>query len=434
MKKFITSLFFTLLSVGVMAQESLTLQDAIATGLDKNLNIQIVSKTVDQTTNDYDKSIGGFLPNVSVSASKSFSNTNVTQQFVNDNAPREIDGAKSNTLDVSPTLRWTIFDGLGMFYTRDRLAEQMGLAEDDLKVQIENTIAQISTAYYIIVLEQERLRVLEDALELSATRVELAQTRYEVGKTSKLDYLQAQVDFNTDQSNILQQKEVVFNAFVDLNRLMGAELSNTYNVESVFTVEQSLELKSLLESANLNNPSLLRAQRNREIAFLQTKEVKAELLPQLSLSFGYNFNDRNSDAGFLISNTSKGINYGVSASWTILNGFDVKRRQQNAQIAVETRELEVQDLKQQLEADIRKAYINYENSIALSELEERNFEIAQENYEIAQDRYNIGNATALEIREAQVNFVQAELRRLQAAFNVQVQEVELKRLAGENLQ
>jgi outer membrane protein TolC len=93
----------------------------------------------------------------------------------------------------------------------------------------------------------------------------------------------------------------------------------------------------------------------------------------------------------------------------------------------------VQDLKQQLEADIRKAFINYENSLALSELEERNFEIAEENYEIAQDRYNIGNATALEIREAQVNFVQAELRKLQAAFNVQVQEVELKRLAGENL-
>lgn len=416
-----------------MAQQSLTLQEAVATGLEKNLNIQIVSKTVDQTTNDYDKSIGEFLPNVSVTASKSFSNTNVTQQFVNDDAPREINGAKSNTLDVSPTLRWTIFDGLGMFYTRDRLAEQMGLAEDDLKVQIENTIAQISTAYYIIVLEQERLRVLEDALELSATRVELAKTRYEVGKTSKLDYLQAQVDYNTDQSNILQQKEVVYNAFVDLNRLMGADLENRYSVQSAFEVERSLELNGLLESANLNNPSLLRAQRNREIAYLQTKEVKAELLPEISLNFGYNFNDRNSDAGFLISNTSKGINYGVSASWTILNGFDVKRRQQNARIAVETRELEVQDLKQQLEADIRKAYINYENSLALSELEERNFEIAEENYEIAQDRYNIGNATALEIREAQVNFVQAELRKLQAAFNVQVQEVELKRLAGENL-
>ncbi|MBO6761376.1 MAG: TolC family protein, partial [Roseivirga sp.] len=240
-------------------------------------------------------------------------------------------------------------------------------------------------------------------------------------------------DYNTDQSNILQQREVVYNAFVDLNRLMGADLENRYSVQSTFEVERSLELNGLLESVNLNNPSLLRARRNREIAYLQTKEVKAELLPEISLNFGYNFNDRNSDAGFLISNTSKGINYGVSASWTILNGFDVKRRQQNARIAVETRELEVQDLKQQLEADIRKAFINYENSLALSELEERNFEIAEENYEIAQDRYNIGNATALEIREAQVNFVQAELRKLQAAFNVQVQEVELKRLAGENL-
>lgn len=421
------------LSTGLIAQEGLTLEQAITTGLDKNLNIKIVEKTVDQTTNDYDKSIGGLLPQVSVTASKSFSNTNVSQQFLNDPAPREINGAQSNTFDVSPTLRWTIFDGLGMFYTRNRLAEQVGLAEDDLKVQIENTIAQISNAYYVTVLEQERLRVLQDALELSSARVELAKTRYEVGKTSKLEYLQAQVDYNTDQSNVLQQTEVVYNAFVDLNRLMGAELDTRYNVESAFTVEESLELQQLLQSANLNNPGLLRAQRNREIAFLQTKEVKAEFLPQISLNLGYNYNNRNSDAGFLISNQSRGFNYGISASWTILNGFDIKRRQQNAKIVAESRELEVQDMKQQLEADIRKAFINYENSMALRELEERNFEIAQENYDIAQERYNIGNATALEIREAQVSFVQAELRKVQAAFSIQIQEVELNRLAGNNL-
>lgn len=427
-------LILCLLSAGTLsAQEKLTLEEAISIGLEKNLSIKITEKSVEQATNDYDKSAGAFLPQVSVSAGKSFSNTNVLQQFVNDNAPREINGAKSNTLDVSPSLRWTIFNGLGMFYARDRISETMGLAEDDLKIQIENTIAQISTAYYRLVLEQERLRVLEEALKLSEDRVALAKTRYEVGKTSKLDYLQAQVDYNSDQSNVLNQKEVVFNALIDLNQLMGVELETGYVTDVNFQANENLQIESLLESAQLNNPGLLRAQRTREIAYLQTKEVRAERFPQLSVNFGYNFNDRNSDAGFLISNTSKGVNYGVSASWNILNGFDVKRRLQNAQIQVETRELEIQNLKLQLESDIRKAFVNYQNSIALRNLEVQNFSIAEENYDIALERYKLGNATPLEIREAQINFVQAELRRIQASFGVQVQEIELNRLAGNNI-
>ncbi|HEY9117576.1 MAG TPA: TolC family protein, partial [Roseivirga sp.] len=375
-------LILCLISAGSLtAQEILTLEEAISIGLEKNLSIKITEKTVEQTTNDYEKSVGAFLPQVTVTAGKSFSNTNVLQQFVNDNAPREINGAKSNTLDVSPSLRWTIFNGLGMFYTRDRIGETMGLAEDDLKIQIENTIAQISTAYYRLVLEQERLRVLEEALLLSEARVALAKTRYEVGKTSKLDYLQAQVDYNSDQSNILNQKQVVFNAKIDLNQLMGVELENGYETDVNFQADESLQIELLLESAQLNNPGLLRAQRSREIAYLQTKEINAERFPQLSVNFGYNFNDRNSDAGFLISNTSKGINYGLSASWNLFSGFDVNRRMQNAQIQVEARELEIQNLKLQLESDLRKAYLNYQNSIALRNLEVENFSIAQENYD-----------------------------------------------------
>ena len=409
------------------------MQEAIIKGLENNLSIKISEKARDIGANDYDKSIGEFLPQVSVTANKNFSTSNVVQQFVNDTEPRTIDGAKSNTLDVSPVLNWTIFDGLGMFYSRDRFKQQMNLVEDDLKIQIENTIAQISSAFYTLALEEERLRVLKDALTLSAKRVEFAKVRYEVGKTSKLEYLQAQVDYNTDQSNIMVQEEVVANTLVDLNRLMGEELDDDYAVPTDFIPAAEMNLNDLLQSSQLNNPGLVRAQRAQELSLMELKEINAERLPTVNLNLGYNFNDRNSDAGFLISNTSKGVNYGVSASWNILNGLDVKRRQQNAKITIESRALEVQDLKQQLEADVRKVYVNYQNSLSLRTLEEANYEIATENFDIAQERYRLGNSNALELREAQVNLVQAELRKVLAGYNVKMAEIELKRLAGQNL-
>ncbi len=434
MMKRINFLFFScLLSISLSAQEQLSLQDAIIKGLESNLSIKISEKARDIGVNDYDKSIGEYLPQVSVTAGKNFSTSNVVQQFVNDNEPRTIDGAKSNTLDVSPVLNWTIFDGLGMFYARDRFEKQMNLVNDDLKIQIENTIAQISSAFYTLALEEERLRVLKDALELSKTRVDFAKVRYDVGKTSKLEYLQAQVDYNTDQSNIMLQEEVVANTLVDLNRLMGEALETNYVVPTEFIPNVEMNLNDLLQSSQLNNPGLVRAQRARELSLSQLKEINAERLPTVNFNLGYNFNDRNSDAGFLISNTSKGVNYGFSASWNILNGFDVKRRQQNAKITIESRELEVQDLKQQLEADVRKVFVNYQNSLSLRTLEETNYEIAVENFDIAQERYRLGNSNALELREAQVNLIQAELRKVLAGYNIKMAEIELKRLAGENL-
>lgn len=434
MMKRINFLFFScLLSISLSAQEQLSLQDAIIKGLENNLSIKISEKARDIGVNDYDKSIGEYLPQVSVTAGKNFSTSNVVQQFVNDNEPRTIDGAKANTLDISPLLNWTIFDGLGMFYARDRFEQQMNLVEDDLKVQIENTIAQISSAFYTLALEEERLRVLKDAFELSGKRVDFAKVRYEVGKTSKLEYLQAQVDYNTDQSNIMLQEEVVANTLVDLNRLMGEALEKNYAVPTEFVPDIEMNLNTLLQSSQLNNPGLVRAQRARELSLTQLREINAERLPTVNFNLGYNFNDRNSDAGFLISNTSKGVNYGFTASWNILNGFDVKRRQQNAKITIESRELEVQDLRQQLEADVRKVFVNYQNSLSLRTLEETNYEIAVENFDIAQERYRLGNSNALELREAQVNLVQAELRKVLAGYNIKMAEIELKRLAGQNL-
>lgn len=433
MRKLKLTLILSLFCVATIAQENLSIEEAIRLGLEKNLSIRISRKNAEIGANNYDKSIGALLPTANISASKNFSTTNVEQQFLGDSEPRVIDGAQSNTLDISPTLRWTIFNGLGMFAARERLREQQLLGEDDLRVVIENNIASISNAYYRIVLENDRLRVFQGALQLSQSRVELAKTRYEVGKSSKLDYLQAQVDFNTDKSNLIAQQELIYNVRVDMNRLLGSELEQVYSIAPDFALDTTLVLEPLLNSSFVNNPGIIRAQRARDISFIQQRELKAERYPVIDLNLGYNYNTRNSDAGFLISNTSRGFNYGVSASLNIFNGFDLRRREQNNKIQLESNELAIIDLKQQLEADIRKTYVNYQNSIVLKNLEELNFEVATENYDIALERYKLGNSNAIELREAQVNLVQAEIRKITAQYAVKVAEIELTRLAGYNL-
>ena len=65
-----------------------------------------------------------------------------------------------------------------------------------------------------------------------------------------------------------------------------------------------------------------------------------------------------------------------------------------------------------------------------STLEKENLEVAKENNEIAQERYEIGLSNALELRESQINLINAELRAQNAAFAAKVAEITLQFLAG----
>tara|TARA_R110001599_G_scaffold86043_1_gene230914 strand:+ start:21815 stop:23122 length:1308 start_codon:yes stop_codon:yes gene_type:complete len=431
MKIALALFFFALIKVS--AQEPLTIAEAVQLGLEHNLSIKISKKSAETSANNSDMSYGALLPTFGVTANKSFSNTDVTQQLANSNETREIKDAKTNNLNISPTLNWTVFDGLGMFHTRDRLKAQAQLGEDDLQIQIENNIALISNAYYRVVLEQERARVFQDALDLSKQRLGLAYTRYEVGKASKLVYLQAQVDYNSDSSSFLIQEELIHNVKLELNRLLGQDLEMEYEITSGFSFDSSIQLEEVLAEANLNSPTVVRAQRNRDINYLQIKELNAEKYPTVNLNFGYTYNDRNSDAGAVLSNLSTGFNYGAGLSFNIFNGFDLNRREQNAKIQLEVTELQIRDLTQSLESDVRKVYGNYRNSIRLNQLEELNLEVAKENYDIALERFKVGNSTAIELREAQINLVQAEIRKITSQYNVKLSEIELKRLSGGNV-
>ena len=80
--------------------------------------------------------------------------------------------------------------------------------------------------------------------------------------------------------------------------------------------------------------------------------------------------------------------------------------------------------------DIKTRYINYRNNLDLLKLEKENLSVAKENNEIAQERYQIGLSNALELRESQINLINAEIRYQNAAFAAKQAEIELKYLSG----
>ncbi|MDP4655636.1 MAG: TolC family protein [Algoriphagus sp.] len=412
-------------------QESLNLEKALELGLENNLQIKIGVEN--QSLRSLDKKIAAgnfFMPTLNANYLRSFSTEDVTQTFVSDpENPREIDAAKSRNKAYS-------FVGIYGFrpeslVTMRRLGLLEEISELEAKIIVENTIAGISTAYYRLILELQRFKVLEQTLALSKARLEIAQAQYELGGAGKRDFLAAQVDYNGDSSLLMTQYQVIQNARVNLNELLATDPSTDYLIQdSTISIGKTLSLDELVENAFLDNKLLLANQRRNNDAFLQLKELQAQRLPALNLNSSFNNSVFNSDAGFLIQNERQGLNYGGSITFNLFSGLTLNRRIQSAKVNQRIQDYSLEQFEIQLKSDLQRAYNTYDNNLGLLSIEQKNYQVAKENSEIALERFRLGIASYLEFRDAQVNLLSAENRLITSVYQIKEQEIELLRLSG----
>jgi len=426
--------FLLLLPWQAFSQEVLTIEQAIQMLLANNYSVKIAERNTQVAANNYTLGNAGFLPNLSLNASKTYNINDSRVTFFPDLSGavrvQNVSGARGNNQQANATLIWTIFNGMAMFNAYSRFGELKQAGRDSLQIVIENSVATLSNNYYNVIQQRQRLNVLTSALVISAQRLELARAQYQVGSGSKLNYLAAQVDFNTDSSAVILQRQQLQNAKVGVNQVLSREANTPFSVVDTILVDETLDLAALKETARRNNPSLLLAQHRNNATYYTTKIVQGQRWPTINLFTGYGYNQNTAQTGFASENRNLGFNYGISASMNIFNGFNQSRQIQNAKIQQEISEYRIKDLLVQLDANLEVAYNDYRNSLNLLSLEQQNLNVARQNVEIAVERYRIGVATFLELRDVQLNVVRTAGRLIDAQFNTKLAEIELLRLSS----
>src|SRR5690606_33591403 len=148
------------------------------------------------------------------------------------------------------------FDGWRMFARHDQLEAIKELGEAELQQGIMKTVSEVMTTYFNLVQQKQRLNALDSTLVISKQRVDLAQNRFEIGKASKLELLNAQVDQNTAQTLYFRQQQLSENTRTRLNELTGREIKIDCQVVDLILVDESLDISVLEERAKAQNPQL----------------------------------------------------------------------------------------------------------------------------------------------------------------------------------
>lgn len=411
------------------AQEIITLETAVKIALDNNFEIKIASNN--SLINKANVAIGnaGMLPTLaaSVTANNRVQNSSQTLQS---GVVNSLDNAKNNSLNYGVNLDWTVFDGFRMFARYDQLKELQKLGEAQLKQTILSKINAVTSTYFDLVQQQQQLKALDSTIVISNQRLALAQNRFGIGKASKLEVLNAQVDMNTDKVSLLKQKELYANTKILFNQILARDTKTDFQVTDGIKVDSGLLLPELTALAEKQNPQLEAQIIGLKIAELQLKQVKANRYPTIRLNTGYNLSETQASLGFATATSAKGFNYGISAAVNVFDGFSQQRNENIAQLQIANSNLSIQEQNLALQSQLATSYQTYLTNIELIELEEKNESIAKQNLAITLDKFKIGTITTLEFRTAQLNYVNAKVRNSNAQFQAKLSEIALKELAG----
>ncbi len=411
------------------AQEILTLENATKIALENNFEIKIATTNLKIDNTNVAIGNAGMLPSISADVvdNNGFQNTSQTRA---DGTKINLRNAENNSLTYGVGLDWTIFDGLKMFAKYDQLKELEKLGDAQLKKTILNKISDVNSVYYDLVQQQQQLSHLDSTIVISKKRVEFTKNRYTIGKGSKLDVLNAQVDLNTDIGNLLKQKQTYANSKTLLNQILASDLKKEFIVTDTIMVDRKLNLGELMELARKQNPELITQIINKKVTELQLKQIKGDRYPTIKLNTGYNFNDSKSSSGYNIQSATRGLNYGFTASLNLFDGNAQNRNEKIAKLQIENSNLVIEQQKVSLNTELTVSFQTYLVNIELIDLEEDNVSISKQNLEITAEKFRIGTITSVEFRAAQQNYINAKIRLSNAQFQAKLSEITLRELAG----
>ncbi|MGD9898245.1 MAG: TolC family protein, partial [Calditrichaceae bacterium] len=408
----------------VDGQELLTIQDAVNIAVENNHGILVSRNNESVSRNNIHLGNAGMLPKIDIVAST----------YYNDNEIETLTGTANQSVTsnaASIQVSYNIFNGFADLYGYKKLINSGEMSSLQARATIENTIFQVSSAYFDVARAMESMKIAKEALAISNERLERAKNRSFYGQANSIDVLSAQVDLNADSVSFVNTQLTLDRAERNLNLLLNRPLDERFTVNSNVSFNREYNIEELLENGQKFNASfLIQSAQLKQSTFDQKIAVSA-YMPQLNLQSSYGYNDLNDELNINLDAPDRNFQVGLSVSINLFNGFQNNIRMQNAGIEVKSQQLLMDENLKILNTELTNTWQTYKNSLYILDIQRRNLSSAELNFERTKELYNLGQVTTTQFREAQLNLIRARNDIITARFDAKLNEIELLRLSGQ---
>ncbi|MEM9886289.1 MAG: TolC family protein [Bacteroidota bacterium] len=434
--KYSILLFFLIATSSLTAQALLTLQEAINSAINNNLELKSEQFNQQIAQNSITKANAGQMPTISASGSLEYGHAPFTRQELaipnptGENTVNEFDFTNSTQGLLAASANYTLYDGKQGKYRYEQLQRQYGISNTQVEMLTERIINQTVSAYIVVARQQNLLSLNKQSIELSQERIERLEAQAKYGTAIKLQLTQAAVDLKSDSATLRTTALNLERAKNDLSLLIGQSADNEFRVEEIFQLTPDLEYTTL-QSDVLNNNNALEL--NNQLLALNELSLQLTQTAYQPRVQGYvegSYVRIMDEANILFENQQLGFNIGLRVSYNLFDGGLRKMREQNAILAIEQQRTNRAKTVLDLSTQLNTAFLQYEDSQEQLRIEESNLVLFEENYERVADNYKLGQASATDLRAAQLNLNAANNRINNLRYNIKLSETVLLYLSG----
>jgi outer membrane protein TolC len=316
----------------------------------------------------------------------------------------------------------------GTFFQRDS-------AYFALRNTIDQTIANVKTQFYQVIVNRELIVVQEDSVALLESQLKDQQNRFEAGTVPRFNVLQAQVQLYNQIPQLIAARNAYRISVLQLAKTLGLDYMPGPRVRlplraigDISYVPREINLAAAIEEGKRNRPFLKQQRANVLNAIEQVHVAIGTWLPNVNATGGGEWLSSEFNSSF--GHVKKGWLTTATGNWTIFDSGMAWGKIQEQRALLSEAEIVYDDDVRQVDLEIQQAASNLQQNRETVTATEKNLETSAEALRLAKARLDAGAGTQLDVLNAQVQQTTAQSTNLQALFGYVSSLAEFDRATG----
>ena len=400
------------------------LQKHISKALENNLDIRIALQNIASAEAYLKQSKAAYAPTLTVGPGYTFQTQSLNTQF------GQIIGERRyvNQFDVTASLGWEV-DIWGKLKGQQKaqMATYLGTVAAHQAVK-SSLVASVATAYYQLLSLDEQKKIIQNTIEVRKKNLETTQALKTAGTLTEVAVQQSEALVYNAEASLISldvQIQILENT---ISLIMGEP---SQKIERTALSSQNFNLKTDLGypiSLLANRPDVKQAEYNLINALELTNSAKAQFYPTLKITG--NTGLQSVDIDHLFSGNSLFASLVAGLAQPVLNKRQIKT---NYEVSLANQEKAYLNFRKSILSagrEVSNALTMYTSQDQFITLKKKEMEAYKKSVNDSQELVNYGMANYLEVLNASVNQLNAELNIANAEYVKLQSAVELYRSLG----
>jgi outer membrane protein len=300
---------------------------------------------------------------------------------------------------------------------------------------VDQTIANVKTQFYQVIVNRELIVVQEDSVNLLDSQLKDQQNRFEAGTVPRFNVLQAQVQLYNQIPLLIAARNNHRISVLTLAKTLGLDFNPARGNAAPLRVTgelpyvpRKIDLLAAIEEGKRNRPFLKQQRANVLNQIEQVHVAIGSWLPTFNANGGGEWVSSPINSSF--GDVSKGWVTTVTGSWPIWDSGSALGKIREQRAILSQQEITYDDDVRQVELEIQQAASNLQQNQETVVATEKNLETAAEALRLAKARLDAGAGVQLDVLNAQTQQTTAQSNYLQALFGYNQSLAEFDRATG----